>query len=137
MVDYGACSNCGADLVAEWFLEAEMENHTPTGRYRKAVNTLYCPYCLHEYVCDDSFDGPWFKPIRKIDQSVVWTNMEDEVFTKEIGNLIYLTCIEKADNGLVSIEDLKGLFSDVHIRKCINDKNFTSLLSRKGIKILD
>ena len=47
----------------EWFIEKEYEViygcEYPTGRTRRAVNCLYCPCCLKQYVVDDSFDGPW------------------------------------------------------------------------------
>lgn len=61
--DYGVCEECGTPLEAEWFIEKEYEiiygAEYPTGRTRRAVNCLYCPHCLRQYVVDDSFDGPW------------------------------------------------------------------------------
>lgn len=60
---YGNCSKCSAPLEPVWFTEEEykVENGImyKTGRKRRAVDYLECPYCLHIETVDDSFDGPW------------------------------------------------------------------------------
>lgn len=61
---YGECRMCGATLEPVWFTEEEYKTTDgimyKTGRKRKAVNYLECPYCLHIETVDDSFDGDWY-----------------------------------------------------------------------------
>lgn len=60
---FGFCEECNVPLEAVWFKEEEtvVENGCMyhTGRYRRAVDYLICPCCLHRECVDDTFDGPW------------------------------------------------------------------------------
>lgn len=62
--NYGICQYCRGPISASWFLEEERVT-TPdgiqykTGRTRRAVDYLFCQYCLKKFCVDDSFDGPW------------------------------------------------------------------------------
>lgn len=59
--NYGNCDYCGTALMAELFWEKERdEQGYLTGRVRRAVGVLCCPYCMKNYCVDDTFDGPWF-----------------------------------------------------------------------------
>lgn len=64
MTKYGECPKCGAFLEAVWFIEDEYKTLQgmlfKTGRKRRAVDFLVCPYCDHKECVDDSFDGPWY-----------------------------------------------------------------------------
>ena len=61
---YGKCKDCNIDLEPVWFEEEEYKieygRKYRTGRKRKAVSHLICPYCMKKYVVDDSFDGNWY-----------------------------------------------------------------------------
>lgn len=60
---YGECCKCGTSLEPIWFIEEENKVEYgcmyKTGRKRRAVDYLICPYCLHKECVDDSFDGDW------------------------------------------------------------------------------
>lgn len=60
---YGECCECGTSLEPIWFIEEEHKVEYgcmyKTGRKRRAVDYLICPYCLHKECVDDSFDGDW------------------------------------------------------------------------------
>lgn len=60
---YGECCECGTSLEPIWFIEEEHKVEYgcmyKTGRKRRAVAYLICPYCLHKECVDDSFDGDW------------------------------------------------------------------------------
>ena len=70
---YGRCE-CGVSLEPVFFIQEEIkENYSPyyqykTGRARKAIDVLVCPYCLREYCIDDSLDGPWMDKELLIDE---------------------------------------------------------------------
>lgn len=65
-IGYGKCDRCNCDLMAEMFWDKERDNRgILTGRIRHSVGVLYCPQCLKRYCVDDSFDGPWFYPIKE------------------------------------------------------------------------
>lgn len=61
--DFGECNKCGVKLKPIYFIEEEEKlyegTYIKTGRVRKAVDYLICPYCLDKFTVDDSFDGPW------------------------------------------------------------------------------
>ena len=61
MDKYGTCEECETMLEAAWFREKEYDSvyNNPTGRYRNAVDYLYCPRCGEKYCVDDTFDGEW------------------------------------------------------------------------------
>ena len=57
---YGKCDACDVDLEPVFFIEDERDlRGYLTGRVRRAVDYLYCPYCGRKDVCDSSFDGEW------------------------------------------------------------------------------
>lgn len=59
---YGFCNVCETPLeVSEWFDEPEFNKQgIPTGRYRRAANSLTCPCCMKNFCIDDSFDERYF-----------------------------------------------------------------------------
>lgn len=63
MIKFGICDDCEADLEAVWFEEEEVEIKNgqlyQTGRVRKSVDYLYCPFCGKKFCVDDTFDGVW------------------------------------------------------------------------------
>lgn len=63
MENFGICPQCEVNLVPIYFWEEEESLHEgsyiKTGRVRKAVDYLICPYCGEKHAVDDSFDGPW------------------------------------------------------------------------------
>ena len=64
-MSFGTCSSCGENLKPVWFVEEEtivdpiFHTLIHTGRTRRAVDYLECPYCGCKECVDDSFDGPW------------------------------------------------------------------------------
>lgn len=61
---YGVCEKCGADMQPVWFTEEEYKVTNDgfryrTGRERRAVSHLECPYCFAKACVDDTFDGAW------------------------------------------------------------------------------
>lgn len=64
MNKYGVCSRCGTDLVPVWFIDEETKvtngHMYKTGRKRRAVDYLECPFCFKKECVDDSFDGDWY-----------------------------------------------------------------------------
>lgn len=62
---YGKCPICGTELEPIFFIEYEYEtirgNLIKTGRKRRAVSHLECPYCFHKECVDDTFDGVWHR----------------------------------------------------------------------------
>ena len=139
-MEYGTCDLCHTPLKAEWFYEKEHdERMLHTGRVRKAVNCLVCPNCLKEYVCDDSFDGPWFTPMEPLDQAVVWQELDTESFNKDIGNKIYLHILEmsKTSKNINKAELLKkDWITEDYLIACMSDEKFCDLIKSKGINIL-
>lgn len=60
---YGTCLRCGCDLQPVWFIDEECKITNgymyKTGRKRRAVDYLECPYCFKKECVDDSFDEEW------------------------------------------------------------------------------
>lgn len=66
-MNFGNCHRCGGKVCAIRFIEPERDrNNILTGRVRNAVSHLECDHCLKHFVIDDSFDGAWYYPTRKI-----------------------------------------------------------------------
>lgn len=58
------CPKCGSIMIPIWFTEEEVKHANgyypyKTGRKRRAVSHLECPYCFTKECVDDSFDQPW------------------------------------------------------------------------------
>lgn len=64
MKRYGVCERCETPLNPIWFEEDEYKvtygSLHKTGRIRRAVSHLECPYCGKRYIVDDSFDVDWY-----------------------------------------------------------------------------
>lgn len=63
-VNFGDCPECGYPLEAVWFTEDEYKITDfgamyRTGRKRRAVDYLLCPWCGKKQCVDDTFDGQW------------------------------------------------------------------------------
>ena len=60
---YGECCECGTPLEPIWFIQDEYNTIDgcmyKTGRKRRAIDYLICPYCLCKECVDDSFDESW------------------------------------------------------------------------------
>ena len=57
---YGKCAECGGTLEPVWYIEYERdEDGILTGRQRRDVDYLECPYCGKRYCVDDSLAMPW------------------------------------------------------------------------------
>ena len=60
---YGICKDCKTELQPVWFTQEEKKTENgimwKTGRKRKAVDYLICPYCGRKECVDDSFDESW------------------------------------------------------------------------------
>lgn len=66
-MNFSTCHQCGGGIQAIRFMEPERDRHNIlTGRVRNAVSHLECENCLKCFIVDDSFDGEWYYPTRKI-----------------------------------------------------------------------
>jgi len=58
-MDQLLCPHCGAPMAKKWFIEYEIVNGVRTGRWRHAVDYIYCTQCFAQSTVDDSMDGEW------------------------------------------------------------------------------
>lgn len=56
------CPDCRNPMVPIWYLEKEIDScHRKTGRVRKSIDYLYCPYCSKKEPYYHTLSGEWYK----------------------------------------------------------------------------